>query len=623
MEELLWTFEDVVRFVDHPDRPLRRWALDRLTKRFPNQAGDALLAMADDSDEYISLMATQFLAETGDRGKYGPPLLERLGEAEEVRFGYLAEALARLDHREALPLVVERVELAGRGTEPLDANQFLYLVGALGTFGGEQARRLLWEILDRFPGDRLFVNMVMKAMLDAGQPEDVPRLVKLYRSWPSSPYGSRELTAFASVAGAERLVQEMGYVVRDGLDKTLERAEWWLERQPELSEPCRRDLSSAFDNEHRGVFAVLLREAQRLIEERDDKVADWSRHWQGGHRQVGYRREALVGPLILEAFATQPSPHWEQRMKESALGLALLLQLSVNRDDQGRLEAAEDKAGTLLTILSEDREHVLPSIVRQAAELGPEIVPWLMAKIDRNLFDWGMLRAIETLELLARRHPGSCDVAIPLLIDTISDEQGDYILEACSRTLEAIGPAAVQPIVEHLRDDDVARRIYLTGVLGEIPTEGAAQGILAWLEDGEPLDEMHVVALAGIGSPSAIEPLYRLWKSGRGDEELLAEYLLVLCELNGVAKAEVPQWRRIVAAKEARLDRVALGIGFSTGGEHSADRQSPPVRVDRHPEPAPKQRPTRKPRTVSKRERKRRAAQRRSQRKGKKRKGSR
>jgi len=50
MEKLLWTFEDVVRFVDHPDRPLRHWALERLTQRFPKQAGDALLVMVDDPD---------------------------------------------------------------------------------------------------------------------------------------------------------------------------------------------------------------------------------------------------------------------------------------------------------------------------------------------------------------------------------------------------------------------------------------------------------------------------------------------------------------------------------------------------------------------------------------------
>jgi HEAT repeat protein len=618
MEELLWTFEDVVRFVDHPDLPLRHWALERLTKRFPGQAGDALSVMVDDPDEYISTMAIRFLAETGDREKYGPALLARLKEAKGTRFGTLAEALARLDEREALPLILERVKSGRRGTKPLDASKLSYLVDALGTFGGEQARQALWEILDNLPGDRFLVNTAMEAILDAAQPQDIARLVRFYRARPSSPYASRELTALASAIGAARLAQEMGYAVDDGLEETLERAKWWLARRPELSEPCRRDLLVAFDDEHRGVFDVLLREAQRMIDDRGDDVAAWRRTWQAGDRPVGYRREALFVLPILEAFAAQPSPHPEQRAKESALGLALLCQLSVDRDDQGRLETAEDRAEMLLTILAEDRENVLPGIVEQAADLGPEIVSWLMDRIKPDGFDWGMLRAIDTLGLLARRYPGSCDVAIPLLIETVNDEQGDFALEACSRALEAIGPAAAAPIVEHLRDKDMARQIYLTGVLGEIPTESAAQGILDWLKDGEPLDEMHLVALGAIGSPTAIEPLYQLWRSGRGDERLLAEYLLVLCELNGIARTELPRWRRIVEAERARVDRIARGMEPSTEGEEATVKPSPPVRIERPPRQAPRQRSTRKPKKLSKRERKKRAAQRKRQKRGKK-----
>ncbi|MGD9145132.1 MAG: hypothetical protein PVG56_02655 [Anaerolineae bacterium] len=618
MEELLWTFEDVVRFIDHPDRPLRRWALDRLTKRFPQQAGEALLVMVDDPDGYISLMATQFLVETGECVKYGPPLLERLREAEGTRFGYLAQALARLDHHEALPLILERVQSAGQSTETPEANEFLYLVSALGTFGGELARELLWEILDSFPRDRLFVDAVMQAVLDAGQPEDIPRLIQLYRAWPVGPYRSRELNVFASAVGAERLAQEMGYAVGDGLEKTLERAEWWLMRPPELSEPCRRDLLGAFGRGHHGVFDLLLGEARRIMEQRDDDLTGWENAWLAGERPEGYRREALLVPLVLESFASQPGPNQEQRMKESALGLALLCQLSVNRDDQARLDTAGDRSETLLAILAENRQHVLPGIVDQAAALGPEIVPRLLAGIEPEGFYWGMIRVIKTIERLARHHPGSCDQAIPRLIETINDQQGDYVLEACSRALEAIGPAAVEPIVEHLRDEGIARQIYLTGVLEQMPTESAAQGILDWLEDGEPLDEAHVVTLAGIGSPSAIEPLYRLWKEGHDQERLLAEYLLVLCELNGIRKPELAEWRRSVEAEEARLARIVRGTEPLSHGDGSTGGKSPPAQVERRSDRGPKQRSIRKPRTVSKRERKRRSAQRKSQRRGKK-----
>ena len=63
---------------------------------------------------------------------------------------------------------------------------------------------------------------------------------------------------------------------------------------------------------------------------------------------------------------------------------------------------------------------------------------------------------------------------------------------------------------------------------------------------------MQITGLSDIGSPSAIEPLYDLWKSGNQYDHILAEALLVLCELNDVQRAELPEWRRIVEADEAR-----------------------------------------------------------------------
>jgi hypothetical protein len=610
MEELLWTFEDVVRFVGHPDVPVRRWALERLTKRFADQAGEAVVTLVDDADSYISFMASRFLSETGDRERYGPVLLERLKRAKSTRFGQLAQALARLDQREALPLVVEHLERARR---PLDANEFLSLVSALGTFGGDEARQALWEILDGLSKDSLWGGAAIEAMLEAARPEDLNRLVGVYRSWPPSPYGSQEWDAFADALGARRLAQEMETSIKEGLEKTLERAAWWLEREPGLSETCRRGLVEAFGREHQGVFEVLLREAHRLVEERGDDVDGWRRAWESGARTVGYRREALLTPLILEAFAAHPSPSLEQRRRESAMGLALLCQLSTNSDDEGRLDAAEDRTEALLAILSENRQHVLPDIASRVAALGPEIVPRLVAMLDPGDFGWGLIRVVQAVEALARHHPGSCDAAIPALIEIINSEQGDFLLEASSRALEAIGPAAVGPVAAHLRDDDMARQIYLTGVLGEIPTEGAAQTILSWLEDGEPLDEMHIHALTEIGSPSAIEFLYGLWEPG---DRLLAESLLILCELNGVQKPELPEWRQSVQAEEERLSRAFDGM------DALMEREIPsiPAWLEAPQRREPKPRSVRKPKSISKREHKKRVAQRRARRRKKKKK---
>lgn len=560
MEQLLWTFDDVVRFVDHPDLPVRRWALERLNKRFPDQAGEPMVTLLDDPDSYIALMASEFLPKTGDGERYGPILLERLKQAQGARFGYLSEALARLDHREALPLILERLERARRERESLDANEFLRLVKALGKFGGNEARQALWEILDSLSKDRLWAGAAMQALMDTAQPEDVARLVQIYRSWPPSQYGSRELDAFASAVGATRLAQEVKRVVEDGFDAALERAAWWMGSEPVLSEECEDGLVAAFRRKHKDTFRVLLHETQRIIEQRGDDLVGWLAAWEAGDRPVGYRRRALLTMLILRAFAAHPHRHLNQRMQESSLGLSLLCQLSIDCNDQARLDASEDKTETMLNILTENRDNLLPGIIERVAALGPEIVPRLVDMLDPTDFGWGAIRIARAIERTARLHPGSCDAAIPVLIEAINDTQGDYLLEACSDALEAIGLAAVKPITERLRDDDTARQIYLTGVLGEIPTESAAQAILDWVADGLPLEEMQVSALSDIGSPSAIEPLYALWKSGHYMDRLLAEALLVLCELNGVQKPELPEWRRIVEAEESRLSRMSDGF---------------------------------------------------------------
>ena len=71
MEKPLWTFEQVAEFASHPDLPVRRWAVNRLAKRFPRRAGDLLVDRLDDANWYLSKQTARFLAGTGDTERYG------------------------------------------------------------------------------------------------------------------------------------------------------------------------------------------------------------------------------------------------------------------------------------------------------------------------------------------------------------------------------------------------------------------------------------------------------------------------------------------------------------------------------------------------------------------------
>jgi hypothetical protein len=124
-------------------------------------------------------------------------------------------------------------------------------------------------------------------------------------------------------------------------------------------------------------------------------------------------------------------------------------------------------------------------------------------------------------------------------------------------------------MMERMRDDDISRQIYLTYSLGQIPTESAAQAILGWIADGQPVEEMHITSLETIGSSLAIEPLSALWDSGHPLDTLLAEALLVLCELNDVQRPQLSDWRRVSEAEEERfsLNLAAFGTQVTLTGQ--------------------------------------------------------
>lgn len=551
MTDLLWTVEELHTLTNHPKAGVREWALERLTKLFPEQAVERTEKMLEDEDVLVRLTAVKFLGETGDK-KYGPLLLEKLKQATGLLFVVLAEALGDLGFREAAPIVVA---YAQREEPQYDWFRFYRVCEVLTELGGEEVRQGLWTLLDQLSPDDFRVGRTMVTLLEVGRPEDVDRLVQRYRSWYSSERPELSPQIFAEAARADELLYFLQSRWQNNVLFLMGHADDWLGHIPEVSDACINRLTRAFTLGYQGVFDILLDEAGRFFQKREDDVAAWQAAWEAGQPPVGYRREAVMIRLILAAFAAHPAPEPAERELESLLGLSLIFQLSTDRDDQERLEASEDKTRTLLSILAENREHVLPGVVDQVVNLGPEIAPRLVRMLRSYRGGWHIIRLVEAIWRVARRYPGSCDAAVPYLINLIDDNQGDALLELASDALAAIGPVAVPEVGRHLQDDDMSRQIYLTGVLSEIPTEESARLLLSQIDPSQPdqFDDMFANALVDIGYAPAIEPLYQIWQTvDKEDEELdltekeLLRALLLLCDLHDVNKPDLPRWRQIV-----------------------------------------------------------------------------
>jgi len=549
MEPLLWTFEEIAGFVTHPDKPVRRWAQDRVLSLFPERAPEVLAAQLGDADFYMALRAAETIGNSGDAARYGPLVLEHMQRVPAVHFAALAEAAAQLGLAEALPLIVTQ---SRRQDIPFSSpGWFLRLTRALGRYGHTpEARQRLWELLSEVRAHPTEAGMVIDALLYAVRPDEVPRLVKGYRALP---FDRRVVRAFGGPAGANRAIHETGYVLSQGFDAVMGRIVDWLGRSLPVSPDTYVRVRSAFDRPRINMFTLLLGEARRLVHKRGDHVAAWRAAWEAGEELVGYRMQTVYTLALLEAFAAERTVVGEQRQAEAAMGLALLAQLGVDRDDQGRLETTTDELIMLLAILTENRENIYPTVVDRLVEMGPVVLPGLVPLLTPENYGWGATRALQIVARLARRHPGSCDVLVPFVIEMIFYGQSDFACEAAGEALVAIGPAAVAPIIQHLDDGDSTRYIYLTGALSEIPTKASAQALLERVPLEEEPDEMEIINLADTGSIIALEPLYRLAKRYQ-DDPFLIEALLVLCALHNVNIPELSQWRELVVAEDERMD---------------------------------------------------------------------
>jgi len=611
-DELLWTPQGLARYLVHPDKRVRDWAVRRLIDVFPKDATQYLDAALDDEDELNAKLAIRHYGLSGDLGPV-PMLMDRLKSSKGEMFGCYAEALARLGAEEALPILLRRFEEAAAG-EKFGHAEFIRITHALALFGGKKPRELLWTMLGESPGDDYLSDTLMQALALCLLPRDILPLLKHHRTNSPVEHAEPALKALASVLGEQRLASD---VMRgeDSLENALEAAQWWIGFPPRISEECLNQLRTYSDLGHENVLPTLLEEARRIVREQDGDAQAWLEAWDRGEPTKGYKRYAVYVPTLLGALAGMPKAARKLRRTEGAFGLAMVCALSVQKHDELAIDNATDRIRTLMGVLVDSRENVLPDIMDQISAVGPDIAPKLIESLDPSTSEWGLIRTTRAIERLAREHSGSCDQAVDRLIGLINDEAGDFLLEAASDALRAIGPPAVPVIARSLPSDDSARDIYLTGVLGDIPTEASAQAVLSLIKEDQPIDESYIEKLQEIGSPAAIEPLCSYWRAVSQQEaavELvdLAETLLVLCEVNGVERPEIKDWRRVIKAREEQKREFA-GVWQTVAGNVAggAEAEHSPLSLPT------RQGSTRKAKTVSKQEKKKRAAHRKANKK--------
>ncbi|MBI3943381.1 MAG: hypothetical protein HY326_10250 [Chloroflexi bacterium] len=548
-DRLFWTVDDYKRLIQDPDYFVREWAARRIDETYPNQVPDCFAGLLN--DPAFAPRAAMAIMRSGDRRCESALLAALFGSAGLVR-RWIFAALGHLRSERALPQLIAALDEASAAPAQKMDHPLWGAIDALGNYLDTEARVALWRFIDRHPLDDILADAAFGAILKFPVVDDIHRLVERYRQLVPSPSWGSAILAFAEAAGLRRLSEELVGTARSRPDRLLADMTDWLA----YPVPISIEFDAAWSASRRKGYADLLphiaAEIERRATARGNDLAAWMQDWTAGVIPSSYRWRMLYSYLLVSALAAQPPADKDRYPAELALCLALMGQVALDQNDEADLQVVDEgrQQAVLLSILGSPRQNVLPDVVERVGVLAAAAVPGLIEILEAEHF-WAWPRALKALEVIARVQPGAAVAALPAILDRMSEDQSDYVMEPAGSALSAIGPAAVATIAERLGHGNDTYDIYAIGALCEIPTEASVDALLAYSEE-HGADDYLLETLVQLGHPRVMPALRAAYRPGDGK---IATFLYTVGRLNGLAGPEMDRWHAEALAEKERTDR--------------------------------------------------------------------
>jgi hypothetical protein len=218
----LWSYQDYVDHLAHPNNLVRRWAFEAIEKRFPRQYTKEVAKLIGDSDEHLACTAPKYLAHH-NATDHAPAILESFLKDKGNVPGNCAIALGDMHYEPALDTVFEHI------TRCESANTLFGILSYLGKIRGDDCRQALRDIVSEVHDDYLG-GAAAHHLLDHRDPEDVPLVLDAYVDTVDSyvsgdmflgslmhSVGAGELYRDLTKYGAEDILKEPEKVLKEAL----------------------------------------------------------------------------------------------------------------------------------------------------------------------------------------------------------------------------------------------------------------------------------------------------------------------------------------------------------------------------------------------------------------------
>ena len=566
MSELIWSYDELVRFTKWEDPEVRYWAIDRLIRHFPAECCDAISGFVLDDHDTTPAMVARHLGEHGGP-KHHAILLRGFRLLRGLTPGYCLQALARLGYPTTVDLASSALQ-RGDLTEPALA----MIVETLADMGKDEAREMVREFVSR-KVELLAEPAALRGALAVAEAREIPDILSRFLTALQWRGAQRAGEGFRTLMDALQ-VDDAGWCFRTGpsgrieLRKTIKAVEsgYDCDVLAAMGESTIRGIAQRF---RAGDLAEMVR-----------SIAEWTigatgRLPRDPEDDLPERISAAVG-----AFTSQPMLDNVERLghqfQQWVLGFQLSAAFAVARYRNAALDLkrARGTLDRLLRLAEVETAFVLPDlpaaiavICRENEERAGQAQDWCLRMLEAQGPFFPKVVALETLGELRAVH------FIPEVMEYLADENS-YVYGAAERALSKMGEAIVAPAVAKMEagavDPDAAHSLLV--LLCDLGARGAYQAVvghLDWfLEEVGPGATAEWVSL--FGTEELIEPL-RDWLDE--DTAMVGQGLLLLGAIHNVRIPEEEEILRAIEDERARQggepeDEGSRGGTEDEGGEY-------------------------------------------------------
>ena len=501
--DILWTYQDYVHHLGHPNYRVRLWALDALKRQHCRTYTKEVALLIRETDTMLLDRALRYLVEHKALDA-APLILESFLEGREQ--GRFAKAMGGLGFAEAADSIIESLHKAKKFQD------FKGMTDYLGQIRNEKTHKALLDLLYQ-SRKQLFLNMVSVNLLKHCRPRDVNKVLNgFFAETVQHSHADRFLTQLLQPIGAGNLYEEFILADEPSLVESPEKVFLNIAEDTPFMQGMEEGLEEVWplirDIRDRDAVFLLMFKAQAKVKARFPKntCPDW-------HREV-YEKDKMA-LAFLEYFAVRDGC-WEAIDDSSfdtdiVLCAALACFASIY-EREAWMDALVPQApvSVLMKALKMADKRFSETIQNRIVETAP--TEELIAVLNKDLQTWGDVWAVRLMGRIGHK------AFFPHLIRVIKQAHfTDYIYDAGFFALEKLDESAHELIMEAIRNQEVGGVDKVLSLLGSIPSVQAFEAAIQVMESAPDKDrdpEYFANTLENIGDKRGVDILRGFIREG-------------------------------------------------------------------------------------------------------------